>query len=55
MNATQEVAVTLSPQLFEHLRREAAALGIPLQWLVASLVADTFEDEPVVFDSALAS
>lgn len=38
------VAVTLSDDLMTTLRREAEALGVPLEWVVASLVADTFND-----------
>lgn len=45
MNAKSEVAVTLSTELYERLNAEAAALGVPLEWLVASLVVDTFEGE----------
>ena len=41
---TSEVAVTLTPELFKHLKAEAKLLGVPLAWLVASLVADTFSD-----------
>jgi hypothetical protein len=43
MNATPEVAVTLSPELFEHLRAEAKRLRVPLSYLVAGLVLDTVE------------
>jgi hypothetical protein len=43
MSADPEVAVTLSTELYERLRAEAATLGVPLEWLVASLVVDTFE------------
>lgn len=45
MNAKTEVAVTLSSDLYERLSAEAAALGVSLEWLVASLVVDTFETE----------
>jgi|GEM_PF-4626626 len=44
MNCLSEVAVTLAPELFERLRAEAALLGVSLEWLVASLVVDTFEE-----------
>ncbi|WP_435018350.1 hypothetical protein TA3x_000316 [Tundrisphaera sp. TA3] len=37
------LAVTLTPALFEKLSAEAKALDVPLEWLVASLVLDTFE------------
>ena len=43
MNTTTEVAVTLTPELFDCLRDEAARLGVPLEWVVASLVADTID------------
>ena len=49
MNAIKnaEVDVTLSPELFQALEAEARVLGVDLVWLVASLVADTMEDEPL--------
>ena len=37
------LAVTLSAELFELLTAEARKLGLPLEWLVASLVVDTVE------------
>lgn len=40
-----ELAVTLSDELFHHLSDEAARLGIPLEWLVASMVVDTMDEE----------
>lgn len=43
-SSTPEVAVTLSADLYRHLRAEARRLQIPLEWLVASLVVDTVED-----------
>jgi hypothetical protein len=43
MNPTPEIAVTLAPELFARLKAEAGALGIPLEWVVASLVVDTME------------
>ena len=43
MNAASDVAVTLSPELLDRLRREARELGLPLEYVVASLVVDTFE------------
>jgi len=51
MNAESELAVTLSDDLFDHLSDEASRLGIPLQWLVASIVVDTMDedDEPEAF------
>ncbi|HEX8200988.1 MAG TPA: hypothetical protein VF590_10900 [Isosphaeraceae bacterium] len=44
MSAEPEVAVTLSAELHKHLRAEARRLGIPLKWLVASLVVDTIDE-----------
>lgn len=44
MNATSEFSVTLEPKLFERLCAEAKLLGVPLEWIVASLVADTFAE-----------
>jgi hypothetical protein len=52
MSATAEVDVTLSPDLFDHLRAEAERLGLPLAWLVASLIVDTFEAEPALVEAA---
>ncbi len=47
MNTPTEVAVTLTPELFDRLRDEAVRLGVPLEWVVASLVADTIDaDRP---------
>ena len=50
MNATSELAVTLSDELFSHLSDEATRLGIPLEWLVASMVVDTMDDEDDTLD-----
>jgi hypothetical protein len=44
MNTKTELSVTLSPELYEHLRAEAVRLDVPLQWLVASMVVDTVEE-----------
>ncbi len=44
MNASPELAVTLSDDLLNHLRDEALRLEIPLEWLVASLVVDTMDE-----------
>lgn len=44
MNKASEVAVTLTAELFDRLRSEAAVLGVPLEWLVASLVVDTMDE-----------
>jgi hypothetical protein len=43
MATKREVAVTLAPELFAQLKAEAELLGLPMEWLVASLVADTLE------------
>jgi hypothetical protein len=45
MNTTAEFAVTLTPELYEHLAAEAARLGVPLKWLVAALVCDTVDGD----------
>ena len=45
MNPTLEVSVTLEPDLFERLNAEARLLGVPLEWVVAAMVADTFDEE----------
>jgi hypothetical protein len=44
MEANAELAITLAPDLYKHLRIEAKLLDVPLEWLVASLVLDTFSD-----------
>lgn len=44
MNASQtEFEVTLTDDLYCFLRREARRLGVPLRYLVASVVLDTLE------------
>jgi hypothetical protein len=43
MNTASEVAVTLTAELYERLRRESTRLGVSIEWVVASLVADTLE------------
>jgi hypothetical protein len=43
MRATAEVVVTLTAELWSRLRREAARLDVPLEWLIAGLVCDTLE------------
>ncbi len=45
MNIEPSLAVTLSAELFDILSAEARKLGLPLEWLVASLVADTVDDD----------
>ena len=51
MNTRSELEVTLSAKLLDRLRTEAKRLGIPVEWLVASLVVDTVDErllEPVL-------
>lgn len=43
MEATPEVLVTLTDPLWDRLRREAARLELPIEWLIAGLVCDTLE------------
>jgi hypothetical protein len=43
MKTHSEIAVTLSDELLESLRVQSQELKIPLKWLVAGLVCDTFE------------
>lgn len=43
MHANPSIKVVLSDELMSHLRRVAQELHIPLRWLVAGLVCDTFE------------
>lgn len=45
MNTEASLAVTLSAELFDRLSAEARLLGLPLEWVIASLVADTVDDE----------
>ena len=45
MNTESSLAVTLSLELFDLLSAEARKLGLPLEWLVASLVVDTVESD----------
>jgi hypothetical protein len=45
MNPLSMFSVTLTPELFTRLKNEAAELGVSLEWLVASLVVDTIEDD----------
>jgi hypothetical protein len=44
MDSSSEIRVTLSDALLKHLRKEAEARHVPLQWLVAGLVCDTVEN-----------
>ena len=41
--ADPQVRVTLSDDLLNHLRRVAQQEHVPLRWLIAGLVYDTFE------------
>lgn len=43
MNKVREVSVTMTPDLYDRLRAEARQLGIPIEWVVASMVVDTIE------------
>jgi hypothetical protein len=43
MTTTPDVDVTLSADLLRRLRSEARDLGVPLSWLVASLIVDTVD------------
>jgi len=45
MIAEPSLAVTLSAELFALLTEEARKLGLPLEWLVASLVVDTVDSD----------
>jgi hypothetical protein len=43
MDAISSFQVVLSDDLLNHLRKVAQQKRIPLRWLVAGLVCDTFE------------
>ena len=43
MKRPQELSVTLTPVLFERLSAESRELGVPLEWIVASLVVDSID------------
>jgi len=43
MDANAEVFVTLSADLLDRLRKVAQKEHIPLRWLIAGLVCDTYE------------
>jgi hypothetical protein len=43
MDAAPQIMVTLSDELLAHLRKHAQEMRVPLRWLVAGLVCDTFE------------
>ena len=44
MKTAPELAVTLSFDLLRHLREESRRLDVPLEWLIAGLVADTMSE-----------
>ncbi len=44
MITAPELSVTLSFELFRHLRSEARRLDVPLEWLVAAMVVDTIDE-----------
>jgi hypothetical protein len=52
MTSTPELAVTLSAELLEQLEAEAEMLGLPVEWLVASLVADTIDADAEEWERA---
>jgi hypothetical protein len=43
MDANPSIHVVLSDELLSHLRKVAQEKQVPLRWLVAGLVCDTFE------------
>jgi hypothetical protein len=43
MKSKTGISVTLSDELYEHLQAEARSLRVPVKWLVASMVYDTFD------------
>jgi hypothetical protein len=43
MNANAKITVVLSDELLCHLREVAQERHVPLRWLVAGLLCDTFE------------
>jgi hypothetical protein len=45
MDAAPQIIVTLSDELLAHLRKHAQEMHVPLRWLVAGLVCDTFESD----------
>ena len=54
MTTEPSLAVTLSAELFATLSAEARKLGLPLEWLVASIVAETVEPEEPALSMACA-
>ena len=55
MKAAPEVCVTLSDELLTHLRLRATELMVPIEWLVAGLIYDTFADFAEEFPCRAAS
>jgi len=53
MKRHQELSVTLTPALFDRLTAESRELGIPLEWIVASLVVDSIDADVDVDGSVL--
>lgn len=47
MNDSAGLSVTLSPELHDHLCRESLRLDVPLEWLIASLIVDTMDEDEV--------
>ena len=45
MDTGPNILVVLSDDLLSHLRKLAQQKHVPLRWLVAGLVCDTFESE----------
>ena len=45
MDSNPNILVVLSDDLLCHLRRVAQEQHVPLRWLVAGLVCDTFESK----------
>jgi hypothetical protein len=43
MKPDPEILVTLSDELLDRIRRQARALHVPMNWLVAGLVCDTID------------
>jgi len=52
--SASELAVTLSPELYTVLRREAEQLGLPMEWLIASLIVDTVDELPMATEPVAA-
>jgi hypothetical protein len=48
MTPRSEIVVTLSDDLFGHLRSLATVLEVPFEWLVAGIVCDTIECSPEI-------